>query len=241
MGEYIPGAPVNDEVRKHNQNLPGMGGVFNTVNLHLYHYAGNNPVKYVDPDGKEIMNTSTTLLMTSDTKTKLGGGKDLISEVGCVLTAYTRIANALSGKETSLADANAKAIALELFSNNNELTPEAGAKLINALLEGTGISVTYAGSVPVDNMTVFGICLKDLEKSPSKVFVTARVATTNSDGSQKYDHTVNINKSPVISGDITDMDNALNVKVNDTSGVRSQITNDVRENKIIKCDYFRVN
>jgi hypothetical protein len=29
-----------------------MGGVFNTVNLHTYHYAGNNPVKYVDPDGR---------------------------------------------------------------------------------------------------------------------------------------------------------------------------------------------
>jgi len=28
-----------------------MGGVFNVVNLHVYHYAGNNPVKYVDPDG----------------------------------------------------------------------------------------------------------------------------------------------------------------------------------------------
>ncbi len=28
-----------------------MGGVFNTVNLHLYHYAGNNPVKYTDPTG----------------------------------------------------------------------------------------------------------------------------------------------------------------------------------------------
>jgi len=51
LGEYIPQAPVNDEARKHNQNLPGMGGVFNTVNLHLYHYAGNNPVKYTDPDG----------------------------------------------------------------------------------------------------------------------------------------------------------------------------------------------
>lgn len=25
--------------RKHNENLPGMGGVFNVVNLHLYHYA----------------------------------------------------------------------------------------------------------------------------------------------------------------------------------------------------------
>jgi hypothetical protein len=28
-----------------------MGGVYNYVNLHTYHYAGNNPVKLVDPDG----------------------------------------------------------------------------------------------------------------------------------------------------------------------------------------------
>jgi hypothetical protein len=28
------------------------GGIYNLVNLHLYHYAGNNPVKYADPDGK---------------------------------------------------------------------------------------------------------------------------------------------------------------------------------------------
>ena len=52
MEEYIPGAPINDEVRKRNGNLPGMGGVFNVVNLHTYHYAGNNPVKLVDPDGR---------------------------------------------------------------------------------------------------------------------------------------------------------------------------------------------
>jgi hypothetical protein len=52
MGEYIPQAPVNDEAKKHNQNLPGMGGVFNYVNLHAYHYAGNNPVVLKDPDGR---------------------------------------------------------------------------------------------------------------------------------------------------------------------------------------------
>jgi RHS repeat-associated protein len=53
LGDYIPAAPVNDEVKKNNGNLPGQGGVFNLVNLHVYHYAGNNPVKYVDPDGRE--------------------------------------------------------------------------------------------------------------------------------------------------------------------------------------------
>ena len=52
VGEYIPVAPVNEEARKRNGSLPGMGVVFNYVNLHVYHYAGNNPVKLVDPDGK---------------------------------------------------------------------------------------------------------------------------------------------------------------------------------------------
>ena len=56
----IPVAPTDDEAKKHNENLPGMGGVFNTVNLHVYHYAGNNPVKYVDPMGRWINNGDGT-------------------------------------------------------------------------------------------------------------------------------------------------------------------------------------
>jgi hypothetical protein len=55
MGEYVPGAPVNDEARERNGNLPGMGGVYNYVNLHTYHYAGNNPVVLSDPDGKKMV------------------------------------------------------------------------------------------------------------------------------------------------------------------------------------------
>ena len=43
LGDYVPLAPINDEAKRHNRNMPGMGGVLNTVNMNLYHYAGNNP------------------------------------------------------------------------------------------------------------------------------------------------------------------------------------------------------
>ena len=52
LGEYVPVAPNSDSARRRNQNLPGMGGVFNTVNLHAYHYSNNNPIRYTDPDGR---------------------------------------------------------------------------------------------------------------------------------------------------------------------------------------------
>ena len=35
LGDYIPQAPVSDAARQNNQNLPGMGGIFNHINRDL--------------------------------------------------------------------------------------------------------------------------------------------------------------------------------------------------------------
>ena len=46
IGEYLPSGD-----KENDKNLTGIGGVFNSINLDAYHYAGQNPVKLVDQDG----------------------------------------------------------------------------------------------------------------------------------------------------------------------------------------------
>ena len=46
MGEYVPKTGQGPD------KLPGMGGVFDPINLHCFAYAGNNPINLTDPDGE---------------------------------------------------------------------------------------------------------------------------------------------------------------------------------------------
>lgn len=52
-------------------NLPGIGGVFNVVNLHVYHYAGNNPIKYVYPDGRDVKSAIRLIRIHRETINKV--------------------------------------------------------------------------------------------------------------------------------------------------------------------------
>jgi len=61
LGKYLPDSDKMVEFNfsrephwAYRANLPGMGGMFNSGNLAMYTYTHQNPIRYVDPDGKEV-------------------------------------------------------------------------------------------------------------------------------------------------------------------------------------------
>ena len=57
-----------------SKKLPGIGGVFNAVNMDVYHYAGQNPVKLVDPDGNDLIIASFEVSFTGSLGFKYQNG-----------------------------------------------------------------------------------------------------------------------------------------------------------------------
>ena len=154
----------------------------------LYAYGANNPVRYIDPDGRIVRSANTSIMMTDSSK-NLGNSNEKICNVGCVLTAYTRIAAAILGSNISVDDANKYAKENKLFSNGNLLTIEAGVSLINGLLEENGITdtkVEFAGSFTSSNQDSLISVISMTENFKDEYFINGRIETTNKDGTEKY-------------------------------------------------------
>ncbi|AHC15310.1 YD repeat protein [Salinispira pacifica] len=203
--------------------------------LNHYSYVSNNPVKYVDPTGFKLMPVNTGLLMSSaSANSTLGGSEELISNVGCVLTAYTRIASAIAGNEISLERANSVAIKLGLFSgeNQNLLSVAAGAELISAL---TGKEIGYGSYVgPEQTLQINANYLSEMDREN---YVTGRLNTESADGSQEYGHTVNITESLDVGDYIMGIDQQ---PIDDTSPTNREAVGAERDEELIRVDYFYV-
>jgi len=137
LGEYVPEAPISDEARKRNGNLPGQGGVFNYVNLHVYHYAGNNPVKYTDPDGRAVPAAVMVVLVIARA-----------GVIGSVVSGAIDVANQAWESRGSP----------EGFSLDVERTGAAmvGGFVAGAISGGASIGASLLGSVAAKGVVVAG-------------------------------------------------------------------------------------
>ena len=140
LSDYIPKAPIDDEAKKHNENLPGMGGVFNVVNLHLYHYAGNNPIKYIDPTGRDDLYydvngqyLNTVASETNDVYLRQGSDDNVTNTRISTREEFNKVTAAVFGESSGNA-AESNAIA-DVIMNRATST----GRTISDIVENTGI------------------------------------------------------------------------------------------------------
>ena len=106
LGKYLP---TGD--RERDQNLPGMGGVFNSRNLAVFSYAALNPLAVVDPDGKANV---------------VVGGADDCAKAGCS-TWFSGPSKVYMFRNTMFKAANLTATKYDMFFTHHEATQPSSA------------------------------------------------------------------------------------------------------------------
>ena len=151
------------------------------------------------------------------------------------------MAIALSGRTISVDEANLYAIEHDLFTNDNELSPQNGVKLVNGLIgEDCDKELVYTAELKL-NPDEYAPALLFLEDRQEKYFVTGRIYTNDSKNKKYYQHTLNINSNSVFEDSDLQNSNKLNIKLNDTSNAcRQQLHKDVRDNKMLYMYAFEV-
>ena len=145
ISEYIPSAPVNDEAKKKNQNLPGMGGVFNHVNLHVYHYAGNNPVKYTDLDG----NQNIPYFSPKEYFASLTRNNSSMKVVGTIISAF-------SGDRSSQAQLNhiSREATRQIVNDTVDAAIDTSVMVLDSTAQTAGFVSGASGIIAVGASTV---------------------------------------------------------------------------------------
>ncbi|MDH5731993.1 MAG: RHS repeat-associated core domain-containing protein, partial [Gammaproteobacteria bacterium] len=209
LAKYLPTGN-----KDRDSNLSGMGGVFNSFNMNLYHYSGLNPARYVDPDGNAMFQpTSISALKKGNTMDAameegarfrvVGGmaaaGTGAQAALPAVVlapgTAATAVASTAIGEDASGALAVASTI-LSARASVAHFAKQAGADLLDDISTGLAVisaslDTTIENVGPAATNLLSGInkkadsLLKGVQSLTNSFFGAAMFGQNNPDSEQK--------------------------------------------------------